>query len=400
MGRITPDGQMTLFPLPASAGVPGLLAEGADGNLWFTSSQTDSIGRMTPDGTVTEFPVHNGPSDMCPPAFEGLTAGPDGNVWFTDLVANEVGRITPSGNVTLFPVSHTPLMITVGPDGNLWFTQVVGAGLGRITPSGQVSEFPMDSGYPSGITAGPDGAIWVADGLGAIDRVTTDGAVTQYAVPWANSAPGFITTGPDGNIWFTDQGNCAIGEVVLTQPPTATGNTVTSTPGLPFSGTVATITALEPHSSPSDFSATIDWGNGSTSTGKIILEPTGVYAVNGSATYAQPGTYTIHVSITTNSSRVLSASGNASVVLPPMPPPILVSPPVAIVTPQQPTKQPDHALHLQYHHKVAHVHHWPPQHHQQHHAPAQVVLPVGSTALAHERALMELMGSRSFKHSI
>jgi streptogramin lyase len=274
-----------MFPLPDSAGSPDQFAIGPDGNLWYASIYSDVIGRITPDGNVTVFPVDPPGKYTVPQQLRGLTAGPDGNLWFTEFTTKEVGRITPSGDVTLYPVSSQPELITAGPDGNLWYLHGDRSGLGRITPSGQVTEFPIDLGTPTAITVGPDGAFWIADALGMIDRVTTDGVVTRYAIPFANAMPESIVAARDGNIWFTDLSNGAIGEFVPTQAPIATGSTLTATPGQPFSGTVATITALDPHSSASDFSATIDWGNGTTSAGTIVAERTGVYDVNGSASY-------------------------------------------------------------------------------------------------------------------
>jgi virginiamycin B lyase len=68
---------------------PGLITAAADGNLWFTQPDGNSIGRITPRGTVTEF--RRGISRGAGPL--GITDGPDGNVWFTELEGNRIGRI-------------------------------------------------------------------------------------------------------------------------------------------------------------------------------------------------------------------------------------------------------------------------------------------------------------------
>ena len=54
IGRITPAGTITLFPLPAGT-VPGNLILGADGNVWATATRADRIVRVTPAGEVAEF---------------------------------------------------------------------------------------------------------------------------------------------------------------------------------------------------------------------------------------------------------------------------------------------------------------------------------------------------------
>ena len=169
---------------------PGAIAAGADGNLWFTEHIGNRIGRITPRGAVTEFPV--GPATGVGPG--DIAAGPDGNLWFTgpasdgepdrahhpdrrrhrfsagisarpsppgsppartatsgspSTATNRIGRITPAGVVTEFSAGITGNIsgaITAGPDGNLWFTESAGASgsdrIGRITPAGAVTEFP------------------------------------------------------------------------------------------------------------------------------------------------------------------------------------------------------------------------------------------------------------------
>ena len=96
--RITTAGEYTLFPLHPAQSYPigytppnpGLadIAAGPDGNLWFTESQTNLIGRMTPAGVVTEFPV---PTDNSTPL--GIATGPDGNIWFAESKGNKIGPL-------------------------------------------------------------------------------------------------------------------------------------------------------------------------------------------------------------------------------------------------------------------------------------------------------------------
>jgi len=62
---------------------------GPDGNLWFTEYASDQIGRMTPAGVVTEFPLPAGSAPY------GIVVGPDGNLWFAETGSNKIGRMTP-----------------------------------------------------------------------------------------------------------------------------------------------------------------------------------------------------------------------------------------------------------------------------------------------------------------
>jgi hypothetical protein len=71
-----------------------------------------------------------------------------------------------------------------------------------------------------------------------------------------------------------------------------TGTTIAPTEGAAFSGAVATFTATD----AGPFTATIDWGDGTTSTGSVSGGPT-TFTVNGTNTYADEGTDAVSVVI-------------------------------------------------------------------------------------------------------
>jgi sugar lactone lactonase YvrE len=93
IGRITPLGAITEFPLPTTSSEPGALTVGPDGNLWFGDDGTGSIGRITPSGAVTEFHLHKVSSDPFAPGLGTPTVGPDGYLWFSDGDTASIGRI-------------------------------------------------------------------------------------------------------------------------------------------------------------------------------------------------------------------------------------------------------------------------------------------------------------------
>ncbi|MCC6831889.1 MAG: hypothetical protein IT200_11140 [Thermoleophilia bacterium] len=221
-----PPPQAIEFPLGVPGGSPLVIAitVGADGNLWF-GSQSGMLGRLTPVGGVTLFPL--------PPGAEvrGLTAGPDGNVWFADTGRSVVGHITPAGAITSFSqgitASARPESIVTGPDGNLWFTESSARRIGRITPGGTVTEFALGlspGATPNGITAGPDGALWFTELEGRIGRVVTDGTITEFqqGVP-ADSRPTAITASGDGELWWVGELTDAVSRMspagIVAPPP-------------------------------------------------------------------------------------------------------------------------------------------------------------------------------------
>jgi streptogramin lyase len=89
----------------------GGITAGPDGNIWFTEYGNNTLGRITPTGVLTEFPIPKAgsyPTD--------ITSGPDGNLWFTEDY--NIGRITPTGTVTAFPIPTVyvdPRAIVAGP---------------------------------------------------------------------------------------------------------------------------------------------------------------------------------------------------------------------------------------------------------------------------------------------
>src|SRR5258708_34521423 len=61
-------------------------------SLLFFTEEVGKIGRITPAGGVTEFPIPTADSQPL-----GITAGPDGNPWFTEASGKQIGRLTPRG---------------------------------------------------------------------------------------------------------------------------------------------------------------------------------------------------------------------------------------------------------------------------------------------------------------
>ena len=84
----------------------------------------------------------------------------------------------------------------------------------------------------------------------------------------------------------------------IEQPISATGTTISAIEGATFTGTVATVTDPTVTSTAAEYSAAIDWGDGSSSAGTVSGPTGGPFPVSGSHTYAEEGTYTIKVTIT------------------------------------------------------------------------------------------------------
>jgi hypothetical protein len=90
--------------------------------------------------------------------------------------------------------------------------------------------------------------------------------------------------------------------------------------GSPFSGTVATIADMNPGGKPTDFAATIAWGDGTTSAGRVVKTGTGKFEVAGDHTFPTAGTGQVTVTVRSLASGKTAAVESVFVIGPARPP--------------------------------------------------------------------------------
>jgi virginiamycin B lyase len=104
IGRITPKGEITEFLLPRPNSGPGDITMGPDGALWFVElsggidgvhTDGNRVGRISYDGKVTEYAL---PAGSASPI--NIAVGPDRNLWYSR--GGSLGRVTPTGVITEF----------------------------------------------------------------------------------------------------------------------------------------------------------------------------------------------------------------------------------------------------------------------------------------------------------
>jgi hypothetical protein len=106
---------------------------------------------------------------------------------------------------------------------------------------------------------------------------------------------------------------------ILDLPLTATGRNLTATEGAQLTGIVATFSDADPNTTPTQYTASIDWGDGSVSSGSISAGSSG-FDVTGTHTYAEEGALMVTVSILDGGGAAASAtspvaSGDATVAM-------------------------------------------------------------------------------------
>ena len=157
------------------------ITQGPRGSMWFTASNR-RYGRIDARGRIRVFTHPNRRSNPV-----GIAQGADGNLWFTDFVRNRIVRVSPRGRILReYRTIDTPAAIVPGPDGALWFTSGANewaystrSGLGRIDLRGRVRRFYVRATCvvaPLALTAAPDGSLWFGQLRGPV-------AVGRF-VPW------------------------------------------------------------------------------------------------------------------------------------------------------------------------------------------------------------------------
>jgi hypothetical protein len=118
-------------------------------------------------------------------------------------------------------------------------------------------------------------------------------------------------------------------------PISATGVSVNAYAGQSLTAPIAHIVDANPDGVASDDSATITWGDGSTSAGTVAAASGGGFNVSGAHTYGSTGTYSIAVSIVSSGGSVASATTTATVTTAPpvITPPPVTTPPTVVLPP-------------------------------------------------------------------
>jgi streptogramin lyase len=197
-GTIAAQPPPRTFPIRGGS-QPFAITMGADGNFWFTLSNSNEVARITPHGKISYFVT---PS-LSNPAF--ITPGPDGNIWFGEGSTGKIAFVTPAGEITerQFSFFGVSVGITTGSDGNIWFSDQTDNAIWRHDlSSGVFTRFvlPTPNAFPGDITTGADGNMWFTEqAVGKFGRITPSGVITEFT---GVDSPGSIAAGPDGNIWI------------------------------------------------------------------------------------------------------------------------------------------------------------------------------------------------------
>jgi hypothetical protein len=129
---------------------------------------------------------------------------------------------------------------------------------------------------------------------GQFDTGATPGVKGTHTYAEEGTFNGSVTYKTDctanGMVTFT----ATVGDAALGG---ATGHDVRATVGQSFTGVVSHFTDADPQGAQGDYTAQINWGDGSSSTGAVSVSSSGGFDVTGSHTYQSTGQAAVNVTI-------------------------------------------------------------------------------------------------------
>ena len=234
------------------------------GNLFVTDNYNCNIRKVTPDGVVTTIAGlagHRGSADGIGSAArfdgpEGIAVDADGSLFVSDTENNTIRKVTPDGTVTTFAGLagdsgradglgsaarfNYPEGIVIDAGGSLFVADHFNGAIRKVTPEGVVTTVSGLAGRrgiidgesnsasfsdPVSVAVDADGTLYVIDGI-VIRRIAPNGAVTTVAgsVSFCASVdaiggaarfmqPNGIAMDSAGNIYVADGVHLSLGPV-------------------------------------------------------------------------------------------------------------------------------------------------------------------------------------------
>jgi hypothetical protein len=268
------------------------------------------------DGVVTSGTIMMSPS--VPGQFEvdgTHLYGPSPVPYQITTTIKDTGGATAIASSSI-TISATPL--TAGPSLNITATesQPVTATVATFTdanPSAVPSQYAVTITWGDGTTSSGEIAKQ-ANGTFTVTGTHTYAEESAAGSPYAINVT-VANIGGSNPTSTTATGTATVADA----PLNSLGSPINGTEGVglnPATTTIATFTDSDPNGTPTDYTAVINWGDGSSSTTGTIIQtgtsPNGsTFSVNASHVYAEEGSYQTQVTITDVGGSKTVAVGNA-----------------------------------------------------------------------------------------
>ena len=319
-------------------------ATGPDGNVYVMGGEiavnlndsTDSVECFTVPilkGSIATFSAQEGTS-ITPTVATFTDNTADQPVYFTASIdwgdgahtagtvnasGLDTGNFTVTGTHTYAEAGNYPTSVTVDDADGETIT---------VTGTATVTDAPLSG---AGVNVNAYSAINFSGKVATFNDANPSAPLSDFAanIIWgdgSNSA-GIIAIDPSGGydvsgshkytsigsfsvtIYVSDVDGASVAlsgvATVVEPPPVVTTGSLNLNEGVVFNGQVATFTDPDPNLSSSSFTASIDWGDGTTTTGSITSNGSG-FSVSGNHAYAEEGQFTLTVTVT------VTGGGNGS----------------------------------------------------------------------------------------
>jgi hypothetical protein len=260
------------------------------------------------DNTSSTFSFTGGTLSAVHTYVEESTFHAPGGVWTVTVTATNVFGQSTTKSFTVF-VADAPLSVTGGSTISATEGQAFSATVATFVDTGGPQN-PNDPGdYNATIDWGDNstsaGTISLdSSGVFSVTGSHTYGAAGTFTI---TTTINHETAGA-----FTGTATAVVADAALA----ASGQAVNATLGSAFSGVVATFTDANSSPNLNNLSASIDWGDGNTSTGTISQNADGSFSVSGSNTYQVSGPFTVKVVINDVGGSTATAMSTASIDMP------------------------------------------------------------------------------------
>jgi uncharacterized protein (TIGR03118 family) len=293
-----PSSSFATATASASVSPPGLV---------FSPPSVTATEGMSFTGAVASFIDQDGNGSAS--AYTTTIDWGDGTTTAGSLSEGFVSPFTLTGTHTYATAGSSPITVTVHDADGASGTEVVPASVVTSLSGASKTITPTEAAAFSGTVASFTDANTsrnLADYTATIDW--GDGTVSSGAIS-PNGSGGYDV---NGSHVYQNYGHEAV-DVAISDPGstitvdsaatvadantlTATGSAVTATEGTAFSGDVASFSDTLASTPASAFAATIDWGDGATTTG-TVTGSAGMFTIAGTHTYLGEGPFTVQSSV-------------------------------------------------------------------------------------------------------
>jgi hypothetical protein len=253
------------------------------------------------DGHTTAGSVVPSGTDF---AVDGANTYAVNGMYTVTVTVNGNGGSSASGHgtATINPVSPVATGTTITPVAGAPFTGIV-ASFTEPYPGLTAANYAATVAWGDGHTT--TGTV-ESNGTGRFNVTGTN----TYGAAGTKSVTVTITRMIDG------QSAIATSSAVIVAPSiTASGTTIIATAEQPFTGTVAMFSDGTPGAVPSDYHASISWGNGQSAVGMVVASGPGSFNVVGSTVFGiSPSNVQIVVTIVRNSDGVTATANSAGII--------------------------------------------------------------------------------------